>query len=322
MIDRRHFVLAMTGAAAAVARSLRAQPAQRVYRVANLYSAPAYSASFLERLEALGYRQGHNLQYEVSNTDVPLDRLPGLAKEMAAHHPDVMCAGGGAFVFDALKRAAGTTPIVMLFIDYDPEAKGSVASLRQPGGNVTGLYLRTVELAPKKLELLKEAVPSAKRIAVLFDDSSKDQLQLAQSAAKSLGVVLLPKELRGDAYDYESALLASVRDKADAVLILSSGAFVMGRFTMMAAVQKYRLPSMATPAFRDAGAMLCYGADFFEMWRRLADFVDLVLRGANPANMAIEQPTKIEYIVNLKTAQALGVKLPDATLQRASDKIS
>lgn len=286
-----------------------------------LYAAPVFNAAFINRLQALGYHEGRNLDFEAITNDVPLDRLPELAMDMASRRPDVMCGGGGAFVLDALKRAAGTTPIVMLFIDFDPVARGYVASLSRPGGSITGLYLQQVDLAPKKLELLVAAVPSAKRIAILFDDASRDQQQVAQSAAPSLGVTLLPQELRGSPYDYDAALRAAASDKAEAALILSSGAFFPGRFTLMSAIQKHRLPSMASLPFRDAGAMLCYGANFFDMYTRAAEYVDHILKGQKPADMAIEQPTKYEFIINFKTARSLDITIPDSMLRRADEVI-
>ena len=148
--------------------------------------------------------------------------------ELAGRRPDVFVAGGGEGVLDAARRAAGAKPIVMLFIDFDPVARGHIASLARPGGNVTGLYLQQTDLAAKKLELLEEAVPSAKRIAVLFENSTREQQHIAQSAAKALGVTLLPQELRGQPYDYDGALRVAAGDKADAVLMLSSGAFFVG----------------------------------------------------------------------------------------------
>jgi putative ABC transport system substrate-binding protein len=181
------------------------------------------------------------------------------------------------------------------------------------------LYLRQVDVAPKKLQLLKEAVPSATRIAVLFDDASRAQRQIAQDVANSLGVILLPHELRGSPYDYDAALRASVGNKAEAVLILSSGAIFPGRFTLMSAIQKHRLPSMASVPFRDAGAMLCYSANFVHMYARAAEYVDRILKGHKPADTPIEQPTKFEFIVNVKTARLLGVTLPNSLLLRADE---
>jgi putative ABC transport system substrate-binding protein len=303
--------------AIAPVRLVRAQRGERVFRVAIVYAAPEFSASFLERLRALGYREGSNLQVESASNLTSFDRLPVVAAEMDSHHPDVMFAGGGEPLLRAITQATGITPIVMLFVDFDPVAKGHVASLARPGGNVTGIYLQQLDVAAKKLQLLKEAVPSARRVAVLFDISSRDQYRVAQSAAPQLGVTLLPRELQGDPYDFEGAVRSAAADQADAVLILSSGAFYPARHILMNAIQQHRLPSMGSLPFQDAGTMLCYSANFHEIFARAADYVDRIFRGQKPAEMAIEQPTKLEFVINLRTAKSLDIVMPESLLRRA-----
>lgn len=321
MIDRRTFVGAMAAGALGAPLIVCAQPAGKVFRVAIVYSAPIFTDAFLKRLQALGYQEGRNLEVEIASNLTPIDRLPALAQEMAGRRPDVMIGGGGEIAVDSLKRAAGATPVVMIFIDFDPVAGGRVTSLARPGGNITGLYLQQVDLAAKKLELLREAAPSARRIAALFDNSTRAQLEAAQSAAKTLGVSLLPQELSGNPYDFDGAVRNAVGDKAEAVLILSSGSFFPARFTLMSAIQKHRLPSMGSLPFKDAGIMLCYGANFFDMWTRAAELVDRIFKGQKPAEMAIEQPTKFEFVINLVTAKALGITISESLLRRADEVI-
>ena len=320
-MDRRKFVGAVAVGAGAPVLLVRAQRGERVFRVAIVYSAPIFSASFLKRLRALGYEEGRNLQVESVSAVTSLDQLPAVAAEMAGRHPDVMFAGGGEPVLRAITQAAVATPIVMLFIDFDPVARGYVASLARPGGNVTGIYLQQLDVAAKKLQLLKEAVPSAKRVAALFDNSTRDQYRVAESAAPQLGITLLPRELQGNPYDFEGAVQSAANDRADAVLILSSGVFFPARHILMDAIRKHRLPSMGSVPFRDAGTMLCYSANFHDIWMRAADYADRIFRGQKPAEMAIEQPTKLEFIINLQTANSLGIVIPEPLLRRADEVI-
>jgi len=322
MMRRRMVMRTFAATAFASCSIVNAQSTARVYRVAMLYVAAPFSNAFTKRLQELGYEQSRNLRFEVAGSDVPLGQLSAVAQAMADRRPDVMVAAGSEAVLDAVERAAGATPIVMLFIDFDPVAKDRVVSLARPGRNLTGLSLQQIDLAAKKLELLKEAVPRATRIAVLFDDSTREQQRRAQEEAKPLGVTLLPQELRGDSYDYDGAIRAAVNDKAGAVLILSSGVFFSGRFKLFDAIDRARLPSMASPAFRDAGAMLCYGANFLYMYVRAAEIVDRILRGGQkPGDIPIEQPTRFQFIVNLNTARALAVSIPQSLLLRADEVI-
>ena len=315
-MDRRTFISAVLSCLVTPFSAV-GQPASRVFRVSMLYVAPRFSDAFISRLRELGYREGENLSFDLGTED----RLPELVAEIARQRPDVIVAAGSEYGLDSVKRVAGATPIVMLFIDFDPVASGQVASLSRPGGNITGLSLQQTDLAAKKLDLLKEAVPSAGRIAVLLDAATRQQLRSAQSAAKTLGVTLLPQELRGDPYDYDGALRAATNEKVEAVLILSSGRFFPDRFKLMETVQRYRLPSMASTPFRDAGALLCYGADFPDMFRRAAEYVDRILKGTKPAEMPIEQPTKFQLIANMKTARSLSLTIPQSLLLRADEVI-
>lgn len=309
------------GAGLFATRSIaRAQTEGRIFRVGMLGVASPFNVIFLDRLRELGYEEGRNLLFDFQVGTRP-DQLPAIARQLVNNRPDVIVAAGSESVLDSAKGSAGATPIVMLFIDFDPLAKGYVASLSRPGGNITGLYLQQTELAAKRLELLKEAVPSARRIAVLYDASTNGQQRLALAASKALDVTLLPQELRGTTYDYDGALRAAINEKAQAVLILSSGRFFPDRFTIMNAIQKYRLPSMATTPFVDAGPLLCYGANFPDMYRRTAGYVDRILKGARPAEMPIEQPTRFQFIVNKKTARSLGITIPQSLLLRADEVI-
>ena len=297
------------------------QVAGRVFRVAMFAVATPFSRVFLDRMRELGYSQGHNLLFELQAPEMQTDRFPAIAADLTSRHPDVIVAAGSQFVLNALKSSAGATPIVMIFIDFDPLASGQVASLSRPGGNITGLSVLQTDIAAKRLELLHEAVPSASRIGVVFDAATRGQYDVVHTAAKALSVALLSQELHGSTYDYEGALRTIAGARAQALLILSSGRFFVDRSALFAAIQKYRLPSMATTAFAETGALLCYGVHFPDMYVRAAEYVDRILKGQKPADLPIEQPTKLKFIVNTRTAKALGLTIPQTLLLRADEVI-
>ena len=205
----------------------------------------------------------------------------------------------------------------MLAIDFDPVERNFVASLSKPGGNITGLFLRQVESAGKRLQLLAEVLPDARRVAVLWDSFSRDQLQFAERSAKELKITLLPFELRGNSYEFEAPLREAKAQKVQAVLALASGAFFSVRAKMFAAANAQRLPVVANSNYADAGALIAFGANLPQMYRRAAEYVDRILKGAKPADLPVEQPTKFELIVNLKAAKMLGIKIPPSLLVRA-----
>ena len=297
------------------------QVANRAFRVAMFAVATPFSRVFLDRMRELGYTPGQNLLFELQAAEMQIDRFPALAADLTSRHPDVIVAAGSRFVLDALKSSAGGTPIVMVFIDFDPVASGQVASLSRPGGNITGLSVLQTDIAAKRLELLHEAVPSAHRIGVVFDAATRGQYDVVQAAAKALSVVLVSQELHGPTYDYDGALRTIAGARAQALLILSSGRFFVDRSALFAAIQKYRLPSMATTAFADSGALLCYSVHFPDVYVRAAEYVDRILKGAKPAELPIEQPTKLKFIVNMRTAKALGLRIPQSLLVRADQVI-
>src|SRR6185295_7846739 len=180
----------------------------------------------------------------------------------------------------------------------------------RPGGNLTGVVFREVESAAKRLDLRKEALPKATRIAALFDIATRDQFHATENAAKKLGITVLPYEMRGDPYDFAAALGAAAKAKVHAVQALSSAAFFLLRDQMIGAAHKQRLPVFANPNYAEAGALVSFGASFPHMYARAAEYADRIMKGAKPAEMPVEQPTKYELIVNMKTAKALGIALP------------
>jgi putative ABC transport system substrate-binding protein len=208
-------------------------------------------------------------------------------------------------------------------IDYDPIARGHVASLPRPGGNVTGVFFQQLELTGKRLELLKDVVPQMQRVAVLWDALSADQFPAAAEAARGLGVQLLSLELRHPpAYDVAGAFSAAVRGRADALLILASPLFYRERSQLTALALQHRLPWIS--ASRDsveAGGLIAYGVNLAHMYRRAAVYVDKILKGTKPADLPVEQPTTFELVINLKTAEALGLTIPPTLLFQAHEVI-
>jgi putative ABC transport system substrate-binding protein len=268
-----------------------------------------------------GYVEGQNLLIERRFADDKPDRLPGLARELVQLQPDIIVALSGLAV-RAARDATTMIPIVML-ISADPVAWGVVASLSRPGGNVTGVTIGYVAgLAGKRLELLKEAVPRATRVAVLGSAplSSSTQLREAQKAAEVLRLKLLPVEIRDTNYDHEFSTM--VAERADALFILTGNTVVRDRAQIIEQTLKHRLPAVsASRELVEVGALMFYGTSNLDEARRVAVYVDKLLKGAKPADLPVEQPTKFEFIINLKTAKALGLTIPPSLLLRADEVI-
>ena len=325
MITRRDFLFAGGALALSALRLAGAQSGARVYRVALLGGATRSSPQFAaleRRFRELGYIEGKNFVLEARALGGDLggdwSKVPEVAAELARTRPDVAMAFGSEAVLKAFRQTMGATPIVMIAVNYDPVEKNYIASLARPGGNITGVFFRQVEAGAKRMELLKETLPQATRVAALFDASTRDEYQAVGQVATKLGIALLPYELRGVPYDFETALGAAATAKAQAVLALSSGAFFVAREKWIGAARKLRLPVVANPNYAEAGALVSFGASFPHMYARAAEYVDRILKGAKPAEMPVEQPSQYELIVNLKTAKALGITIPHGVLVRAT----
>jgi ABC-type uncharacterized transport system substrate-binding protein len=300
-----------------------AQPAARHIKVAIITTAGArgqtpFYVALERRFRELGYVEGKNLTLVWQAAVGRTDRLPEIAAELAKARPDLFIAPGSEAVLRSIRAAAGSTPIVMIAVDFDPVERNFVTSLARPGGNITGLFLRQVESAAKRLEMLKEALPGASRVAVLWDRFTRDQLNFVEATAKKLNLVLLPYELQGTPYDFETPLRDAKVQRAEAVLALTSGAFFTLREKMFAAAHSHRLPVVANTNYAEAGALIAFGASFSNMFARAAEYVDRIVKGAKVAEMPIEQPDRYDLIVNLKTARALDIKVPQSVLLRAN----
>ncbi|MBL8385091.1 MAG: ABC transporter substrate-binding protein [Burkholderiales bacterium] len=324
MTDRRAALAMLAGVAAGPAR-VGAQSAGRAYRIGWLSSgAPrteAYNAAFLERLREQGFVEGRNFVVEFRSAEWRAERLPALAAELERAGCDVLFAPGPEATLRALKEASRERAIVFAANDYDPVARGHVPSLAKPGGRITGVTQFSTQLAGKRLEVLRELVPAARRVAVFTDPASENQLQAAQEAAKALGLALQVHHFKTTPYDYEAGFADFARHKAESLLMLSSGLFVVARARIPQLAIQHRLPGVYNNyLWAESGGLVSYGANFNDTYRRAADKVALVLKGVRPADIPVEQPTAVEMVVNLRSAKALGVAIPE-TIRARADRV-
>jgi len=327
-MDRRRFLLTSLAGALAAPLAAGAQAAGKVSRIGYLSPlSPAADATrregFQQGLERLGYREGQNIAIEYRWAEGKLDRQDDLAAELVRLKIDVLLAAGGNHTVRAAKKATASIPIVMTVAD-DSVASGFVASLARPGGNITGLNTQTVDLAAKRLELLREVLPSIHRVAVLWNPAVPERaidLKNTQVAARTLHVEIQSVEVRRPE-DLDDKFMAMVKGRAEALVILADPVSNTHRAKIIEFATKKRLPTMFTQSLPvDAGGLVSYGTNYEALFRRAAGYVDRILKGANPADMPIEQPTKFELVVNLKTAKALGLTIPTSLLQRADQVI-
>jgi putative ABC transport system substrate-binding protein len=323
-MDRRAFISGITFGLLAAPRAAEAQPAGRVIKIGILSTVNPRTSTFFEamvqRLRELGHVEG--LVIEFRNAEGDVTRLPALAAELVRLNVDVILASGPEVTLEAARKATATVPIVIAAVDYDPLARGYIASLAKPGGNVTGVFLRHIELTGKRMQLLKEALPNVTRVAVFWDTISADQWREADKTARGVGLRLQGVELRNPPYHFSDALRTAGRGRAEALLVLMSPVFFRQRVQIIELGLKSRLPTISgSSPFADAGALMSYGANLDDMFRHVALHIDKILKGAKPADLPVEQPTKFELVINLKTAKALGLSIPPSLLQRADQVI-
>lgn len=270
----------------------------------------------------MGYVEGQNIALEERWAEGRFERLPLLAAELIKLHVDVIVTATTPAA-RAARQATTTIPIVVTLVT-DPVEGGLVASLARPGGNVTGLSLMHPDLSGKRLSLLKEIVPKASRVAVLWSRSTPSYARLlreTEAAARTLGVQLQVVEVRGTA-EFDGAFSTVIKDRAEALLVLPDPMFRDGLRRILDLAAKRQLPALYwSRDLVDAGGLMSYGANLPEMFRQAATFVDKILKGAKPAALPIEQPAKLELVINLKTAKALGLPIPQSVLLRADHVI-
>jgi putative tryptophan/tyrosine transport system substrate-binding protein len=324
---RRHFLAALASVLLATPLRGRGQPSPKAWHIAYLGAGvhPPDSAppgALRQALHDLGYVEGRNVTYVARWAEARNERLAGLAGELVAMKPDLVVTTGwkGAH---ALKGATPTIPIVFVGAG-DPVRGGLSKSLSRPGGNATGISDQSAELSAKRLELLKEADPTAGRIAVLWNaDDMAMTLRYGEieRAAHVLGVRVLPLGVREPA-DFEQAFSEMARERPDALLLVTDALTNLNRSRVLEFAAAHGIPAMYEYAFlvRDGG-LISYGPDFDDMYRRAALYVDRILKGAAPGDLAVEQPTRYYLVVNLKTARSLGLTVPGALLLRADEVI-
>jgi putative tryptophan/tyrosine transport system substrate-binding protein len=327
MMERRAFIADMTLGLLAAPLAVQAQQASRnAARIGVIGNGPPNRAdpefeALRQGLRDLGWLEGQNLSIEHRWADGKVDRLPGLAVELVHLNVDVIVASGSP-ALRAVQKATTTIPIVSAAILIDPVGVGLVTSLAHPGGNITGLASQYDEIVTKQVELLAEAVPSLSRVALLRHASTKGTLsEVAAGAAAKLGLKAHVLEVR-EIEDLDGALRTAKHNRAQALLVLPSPILNAHRRVLIKLAASHRLPALYE--FKDYaadGGLMSYGPSLRDMYRRAASYVDKILKGAKPADLPIERPTKFELVINLKTAKALGLTIPPSLLQRADQVI-
>jgi putative tryptophan/tyrosine transport system substrate-binding protein len=308
----------------------QAQQPKKVYRIGYLSQfEPARESSRSEAirvaLRELGYVDGQNIAIEYRYADGKPDRFPDLAVELVRLKVDIIVAAGGSVIVQAAKNATKTIPIVMMGGGLDPVEAGLVESLARPGGNVTGLTLLSGELGGKRLELLKEAVPKLARVAVLYDPANlptvREVKEVLPVPARALGLTLQPWEVRA-ADGFEKVFAALNKQRPDGLYVPGAPLMAANQKRIAGLALKSQLPSVyGNRGYVDAGGLISYGADVADSDRRVATYVDKILKGAKPGDLPVEQPTKFELVINLKTAKTLGLTLPSDVLRWADEVI-
>jgi putative ABC transport system substrate-binding protein len=319
---RREFISLVGGAVGWPLMARAQQPTRLHIGIVTIQSrtTPIYAA-FDQRLRELGHIEGQNLVTDYLNPETRAEGVPGAIKELVRQKVDIIVAPYESTVKAAI-AASDTIPVVMIGTEYDPLARGYVKTLARPGGRVTGVFLQQIELASKRLQLLKDALPSFRAATMFWDNPSEYQWQAASGIAASFGLQLAGVEMLKQPYDYEGALASAPPDNRGILIIPIAPAFYRDRERLVEFAVRHRIASMfAVREFADAGGLISYGPDFPAIFRRVAEYVDRIARGAKPADLPVEQPTKFELVINVKTAKAIGLDIPDKLLALADSVI-
>jgi putative ABC transport system substrate-binding protein len=326
-MDRRAFLGVIAGGLLAAPLAAEAQQAAKVPLIGTLdYGAPdaarlEWWTAFRETLRQMGYEEGRSIAFEARWAEGRVDRLPALAAELVRLQVNVIVTGGGETA-RAAKQATATIPIVMA-TGSDPVRLGVVSSLAQPGGNVTGVTSLSSELIAKRLQLLRELLPKVSRVAILSDETlnSRTSVRDTEVGARTLHIEIRPVGVR-DPKQLEQAIAGAHRERAAALIVIASPSLFIARGHIADLALKHRLPTvLGGREYAEAGGLLSYAVSYPGLFRRAALYVDKILKGAKPADLPIEQPTKFELVINLKTAKALGLTIPPSLLQRADQVI-
>ncbi len=327
-MERRTFIGVIAGGLLTAPLSAEAQSIGKVYRIGFIQTAAPNEMEHLtkaldEGLRELGYVEGRNIVFERRFAEGKQERLPALAAELVRLNVDVIVTGANP-VIAAVKQATATIPVVMA-VSRDPVGAGFIASLARPGGNITGFANDpTPEIIGKNLELLKEAAPRVSRVAFLWNPvppGAGTYKNAVESAARKLGVTFQSVEVRGR-NEFEGAFAAMVRERANGVVVAADPVLLGPRSQVVLLAARSRLPAVYVQReFAEAGGLMSYGPNIADQFRRAAIYVDKILKGAKPGDLPVEQATKFELVINLKTAKALGLTIPQSLLQRADEII-
>jgi len=306
-VTRREFITLLGGAAVAWPLAARAQQAGKVWRIGilgpslNVSTMAAQHQAFLAELKALGFSEGKNFTIEFGRVDDPRGAFVAAA-ELMGSPMDLIWANGPEVALQAVVGASGFIPIVILAVNYDPIDRGYVSSLAHPGGNITGVFYRQPELAAKQVELLTQAFPNAIRLGVVWDALSADQFGAAEQVARARQLTLQPLKLENPPYDFAAAFQTLAQGRTQMVLVLSSPFFTEYRSQVTEAARANRLPAMFIfKSYVEVGGLMSYGVDQIPMYRRIAAYVAKIFDGAKAADLPVEQASKFELVVNLKT---------------------
>lgn len=328
-LERRRFLALIASSVVAAPAVVLGQPAGTVFRIGILGNVPLsdpgsarFWGEFVKGLQDLGYADGRNITIEYLSSDGKYERLPALAADLVRHKADVIVAPAAQNVV-AAKQATQRIPIVMVSVG-DPVGNKLIASLARPGGNVTGTSFLTSALVGKQLALLKQLVPQATRLAILLNPANPGHplaLEEASAAAHSLGVQLQTVQARGSD-EIEKGFAAMARDHAGALFVPWDGTFLVHAARIIQLAAKSRVPALyGQRRYVDSGGLASYGPSADESFRRAAAYVDKILRGAKPGELPVEQPTKFEFVINMKTAKALGLTMPTSLVGGADEVI-
>src|SRR5215472_15537186 len=321
MIGRRQFITLLGGAAATWPLAVRAQQQPKMLRVGFVGMQPRefpLYTTFLKRMAELGYQEGRNFTFDYIQTP-DIEGYDRNYRELATRKVDVFLAVGNEPALRAALSAADGKPIAFLAVDFDPLAKGYVANLSRPGGNVTGIFVRQLELAAKRVEIAREAFPRATVLGIAFDTVSSEQRDAAAEVTRELGLEPRMIEVKGER-GYAGAFGAMDDTRGQPLVLPAGPMFFRDRAAIAQALREHRIPSIA--AFREnteAGALISYGFDLMGLFYDIASYVHQIARGAKPSDMPIEQSPRFYMAVNLKTASSLGVSLSDVFIARANE---
>jgi putative ABC transport system substrate-binding protein len=317
-IGRRELIAALGGVVAWPLMARAQRPTNLHVGIVTIQSrtTPIYPG-FDQRLRELGHIEGQNLVTDYLNPETQAEGVPGAIKELIRRKVDIIVAPYESTVKSAI-AGSDTVPVVMIATEYDPLALGYVKSLARPGGRVTGVFLQQIELASKRLQLLKDALPGFEAATIFWDSLSEYQWRATSSAAASLGLRLASVELVKQPYDYEGALASVSPDHRRTLIMPIAPAFYRDRERLAEFGIRHQVASMfAVREFADAGGLMSYGPDFPAVFRRVAEYVDRIAKGAKAADLPVEQPTKFELVINIKTAKAISLNIPDKLLALA-----